>query len=57
MAKNGAATDSDREVHERRKKELTRKQDQKHNAAVDELNSVADRFNQEVRAFQKKQSG
>jgi hypothetical protein len=36
------------------KKELQRMQDQKHNAAVDELESVATRFNEQLRTFNAK---
>lgn len=33
------------------KAELEKRQSQKHNAAVDELQAVADRFNEQIRAF------
>jgi hypothetical protein len=36
------------------KKELQRMQDQKHNAAVDELEAVAARFNEQLRVFNQK---
>ncbi|MFO7276249.1 MAG: hypothetical protein DIU56_004360 [Pseudomonadota bacterium] len=36
---------------EERKQDLERMQVQRHNAAIDELQSVADRFNEQVRVF------
>ncbi len=39
---------------EEQKKELQRMQDQKHNAAVDELEAVASRFNEQLRVFNQK---
>jgi hypothetical protein len=39
------------------KAEMARMQDQKHNAAVQELQSVADRFNEQLRVWKAKNGG
>jgi hypothetical protein len=39
-----------------RKTEMQRVEAQKHNAAVDQLQSVADRFNEQVKVFKAKQA-
>jgi hypothetical protein len=41
-------------LSEEQKKELQRMQDQKHNAAIDELEAVASRFNEQLRVFNQK---
>ena len=45
------------EALEAQKKEYEVKHTQKHNAAVDEVTAVVERFNEQVRAYKKKQSG
>jgi hypothetical protein len=48
VAKDGASLSDDR------RKEMERMQVQKHNAAIDELESVAARFNEQVKVFKAK---
>jgi hypothetical protein len=42
------------ELTDQQKRDLTRMRDQKHNAAIDELESVASRFNEQVRVFRER---
>lgn len=59
LDKEGSATQSDgaKKSVETRRADFERKQTQKHNAAVDEVTAVVDRFNQQLRAYKKKQGG
>lgn len=57
MEKEKGATAEERKAIEARKQEYERKQMQKHNAAVDEVTAVVERFNEQVRVFKKRQSG
>lgn len=51
---DGAVAGSSEELTEERKKELERMQVQKHNAAIDELQAVAERLNEQIRVFKAK---
>lgn len=59
LEKEGGAATSDgaKKALEVRREDFERKQTQKHNAAVDEVTAVVDRFNQQLRAYKKKQGG
>ncbi len=57
MEKETPATDEEKKALADRKLEFERQQTEKHNAAVDEVTAVVERFNEEVRAYKKKQSG
>src|SRR5262245_10098945 len=47
-------TDDEKKAMDDRKKAMDAIEIQKHNAAIDQLQSVADRFNEQVRVFKKK---
>jgi hypothetical protein len=47
-------TEQEKQAFERQKEDYKRKQDQKHDAAVDELTANVERFNQQLRAYNKK---
>lgn len=53
----GAQNDGAKKTFEARRADFERRQTQKHNAAVDEVTAVVDRFNQQLRAYKKKQGG
>lgn len=59
LEKEGAAarTEDAKKANAARKADFERKQTQKHNAAVDEVTAVVDRFNEQLRAYKKKQGG
>ncbi len=57
MQKETPATDDEKQALEARKLEFERQQTEKHNAAVDEVTAVVERFNEQVRLYKKKQSG
>ena len=57
MSKEQPATDEEKKALEAKKLEFERQQTEKHNAAVDEVSAVVERFNEQVRAYKKKQSG
>jgi hypothetical protein len=57
MEKEQPATDEERKALEAKKLELERQQTEKHNAAVDEVTTAVERFNEQVRLYKKKQSG
>ena len=52
-----ATTDEARKAVAARKEDFERKHTQKHNAAVDEVTAVVDRFNEQLRAYKKKTEG
>lgn len=52
----GKTSDEDKKAFEAQKEEYARQQIQKHNAAVDEVSAVVERFNQQLRAYKKKHS-
>jgi len=47
-------TEQEKQAYQRQKEDYKRKQDQKHDAAVDDLESNVERFNQQLRAYNKK---
>src|SRR5262245_10406806 len=49
-------SEEDKKAFEAQKAEFARQQVQKHNAAVDEVSAVVERFNQQLRAYKKKHS-
>ncbi len=49
--------DADKQAFKERKEEFERRRTQKHNAAVDEVTAVVERFNEQLRAFKKRQGG
>lgn len=51
---DGTVASEGQGLSEERKKELERMQVQKHNAAIDELEAVAARLNEQIRAFKAK---
>ncbi|MBK7250731.1 MAG: hypothetical protein IPI06_07620 [Gammaproteobacteria bacterium] len=51
---DGAITKDGEKLSEARKKELEHMQVQKHNAAIDELEAVAARLNEQIRVFKAK---
>jgi membrane-anchored protein YejM (alkaline phosphatase superfamily) len=57
MSKEQPATEEDKKALEAKKLEFERQQTEKHNAAVDEVSAIVERFNEQVRAYKKKQSG
>lgn len=57
MEKEADTSDAGKKALEARKQEYEVKHTQKHNAAVDEVTAVVERFNEQVRAYKKKQSG
>jgi len=59
MDKDGGDLKSDEEKKalQARKDEYQRKHTERHNAAVDEVTAVVERFNEQLRAYKKKQSG
>jgi membrane-anchored protein YejM (alkaline phosphatase superfamily) len=57
MSKDQPATEEEKKALEAKKLEFERQQTEKHNAAVDEVSAVVERFNEQVRAYKKKQSG
>jgi len=57
MEKEADPSEAGKKAMEARKQEYEVKHTQKHNAAVDEVTSVVERFNEQVRAYKKKQSG
>ncbi len=57
MSKEQPATDEEKKALEAKKLEFERQQTEKHNAAVEEVSAVVERFNTQVRAYKKKQSG
>jgi membrane-anchored protein YejM (alkaline phosphatase superfamily) len=57
MSKEQPATEDDKKALEAKKLEFERQQTEKHNAAVDEVSAIVERFNEQVRAYKKKQSG
>jgi hypothetical protein len=57
MSKEQPATEEEKKALEAKKLEFERQQTEKHNAAVDEVSAVVERFNEQVRAYKKKQSG
>lgn len=59
LEKQGGAAQSDeaKKAFQAQRADFERKQTQKHNAAVDEVTAVVDRFNEQLRAFKKKQGG
>lgn len=59
LDKEGGAAESDeaKKTLAARRTDFERKQTQKHNAAVDEVTAVVDRFNKQLRAYKKKQDG
>ena len=57
MEKEADASEAGKKALEAQKKEYEVKHTQKHNAAVDEVTAVVERFNEQVRAYKKKQSG
>lgn len=54
---NAGKSGEEMKAFEAQKQESEKKQIAKHNAAVDEVTAVVDRFNQQLRAFTKKQQG
>lgn len=50
-------TEDEKKAFAARKVDFERKRVQKHNAAVDEVTAVVDRFNEELRAYTKKKQG
>ncbi len=57
MEKEADPSEAGNKALEARKQEYEVKHTQKHNAAVDEVTAVVERFNEQVRAYKKKQSG
>jgi hypothetical protein len=54
QGENDAKVASETQATPEQKAEMARVQDQKHNAAVQELQSVADRFNEQLRVWKAK---
>ena len=52
-----ATSDAEKKAVAVRKDEFEKKHTQKHNAAVDEVTAVVDRFNEQLRAYKKKTGG
>jgi hypothetical protein len=57
MEKEAEQSDEGKKALAAKKQEYALKHTQKHNAAVDEVTSVVERFNEQVRLYKKKQSG
>jgi len=49
-----SATDKEKAASEKKKADMQKKQDEKHDAAVNELTSVTDGFNEQLRAYKAK---
>lgn len=48
-------SDADKKAYKQRKDEFEKRRTQKHNAAVDEVTAVVERFNEQLRLYKKKQ--
>lgn len=60
MEKNAGTSQEDTQALARQKAEFERRQAQKHNAAIDEVTAVVERFNEQIRLYkdrEKKESG